>query len=502
MKPRRPAHLAAFVLLVLLPLAWTPLTVDLKPQKALLFGLALPLCAFASRSLFPFALLSLGLLRFVLQPVTTWDVLAIAAAPTVFALLRSLVSDDLDRTLLFRLVRRVAIAESLLAIAFAFGLLPFDTSAFHLPYRVFVGTLGNPNHLAAYLLLALPLCAVDLTSARRADHLEALAAVALSSLVVLLSRSHLAALVLAVEAFFLAPPKLPRLARATLALLPIIPLVLHRDGFVRALEGRVYLHAVYGRGFSAVRGLDAGDLAARFLDWQAEHLLVRPEDARLWTYPEHPHDDLFTVLLVCGLLAGGCLILVALTRLTLENKLLPRAHRSAALLAALLLSLGGSLLASPVSLVMGLVVAALCLRPREPPKEHRWVPFTSALVASAWLLATSLEFVSASHHREALHAAMNRDLPRASRHVDAALVFPFEPGKLLHLKGRLLLEGARPRDATEALRAAAKRLPHPAVWKALVAADLTIGDQKAAKADETSWRFFRPNDPALVTFRR
>jgi hypothetical protein len=491
---------SAFFLLFFLPLAYAPITIELRPQKALVAALALPLCVLAAPSTAGAISLGLGLLFLAAKPSAPWELFAVFAAPSVFAALSALIRSD--RAFVLRLARRAALVESLVALAGAAGLLPLDTSAFRLPYTVLVGTLGNPNHLASFLLLALPLIAEDLSAPRRADRIEAALAAALSALVVLLSRSHLAALVLAGEASLLVPRRNFRLPLAALALAPI---ALFWDGFVRALEGRFYLLAVHARGLSLrtlLVGFGPGEVGPRFFDWQAEHLAAHPEDVRFWTYPEHPHDDLLALVLSFGFVTTVLAALVARRHLVLDPALSVGTKR-AGLLALALLGLGAGLLVSPVSWAMALLVAAFCLRPRalNVGTATKWKPAaTGALLAVVWFGMTIAEFVSAYHHREALRAAAeDHDFPRALQHLDAALFFPFERGKLLHLKGRVLLETNRPLEATLALGEATRHLPHPVVWKTLAAAESASGRPDRAAEARRAWLRLQPGNAAATS---
>jgi len=491
------ARAAALLLLFALPLALSPLTVELGPQKVLVASLGLPLCALAAPSIAGSLSLGLGLLLLFLRPSSPWPTLALAAAPSAFAAFSLLARAD--RAFLLRLVRLAAISECLVALAGAAGLLPLDTSAFHLPHKVFVGTLGNPNHLASFLLLALPFCAVDLKAERRALRAESGLALALSILVILLSRSHLAALVLACQC--LAFALRPRL-RLALAACAIVPIVLGSPGFFRALEGRFFLSIVHARGFSLqtlLLGMGPGEVGPRFLDWQAEHLAAHPEALRFWTYPEHPHNDLFFLLLSFGivLLAAGGFVARRCLKIF---PLLPPGPIRAAWLAIALIALGSGVLVSPVTWAMALLVAAFSFASRtSEPQANKTIAKTNALLACAWLVLSMIEVFSAYHHREALRAAAEkRDLGLALKHVEEAIAWSPKDPKLLHLKGRVLLEAGRPAEALRVLLNTAKMLPHPVVWKALVAAANAANEPEIAKTAARSWLTYRPQDAAAL----
>ncbi|MDI1451798.1 hypothetical protein [Polyangium sp. 6x1] len=485
---------AAAVLLVLLPLATSPFTVDLRPQKTLVLALALPLCAWGAPSLVATLVAVLGLLALLVWPSAPWEILAVAAAPTVFGALSELLAED--RAFVFRLARRAVLAASALALAGAIGLLPFETGAFHLPYPVLVGTFGNPNHLAAFLLLVLPLCAADRASAtRREDRIEGTVALILGATTILLCRSHLAALALAAEMLLF----VPRAALAApLAGLALVPIALASDGFVRAFEGRLYLLVVHVRGLSArtlLLGVGPDAIAPRFLDWQAEHLAAHPDAARLWTFPEHPHDDLAALVLAFGLLPAALALFLARRRLRLAPAL-PRRELRAAWIAFALLALGAGLSASPATWIAALVVLACTFRPRAPAPASFHLARAGFACALAWALVAFAQLLSAYHHREALRAATTSGDTRAAlHHTRTALRFPFDRGRLLHLEGRLLLEAGRPRDAADKLHEAARLLPHPIVWKALAAAERAAGRPEAAVAAARAWLRYRPGDP-------
>ncbi|MDC0743105.1 hypothetical protein [Polyangium mundeleinium] len=485
---------AAFVLLVLLPLATSPFTVDLRPQKTLVLALALPLCAWGAPSLVAALALALGLVALLVWPGAPWEILAVAAAPTVFGALSELLAED--RAFVLRLARRAVLAASGLALAGAIGLVPFETGAFRLPYRVLVGTFGNPNHLAAFLLLVLPLCAADRAAAtRRADRIEGAIALILGAATILLCRSHLATLALAAEVLLL----VPRAALAApLAGLALVPIVLASDGFVRAFEGRLYLLAVHARGLwgkALLLGVGPDAIAPRFLDWQAEHLAVHPDAAQFWTFPEHPHDDIAALVLAFGLLPAALALLLARKRLRLAPAL-PCAELRVAWIAFALLALGAGLSASPATWIAALLVLACTFRARIP--AHASFPLARAGLACAlaWALVAFAQLLSAYHHREALRAVTTSGHTHgALHHTRAALVFPFDRGRLLHLEGRLLLEAGRPRDAAADLHEAARLLPHPIVWKALAAAERAAGRPEAAVAAVRAWLRYRPGDP-------
>ncbi|MDI1480256.1 hypothetical protein [Polyangium sp. y55x31] len=481
---------AAFLLLVLLPLATSPLTVDLRPQKALVLALALPFCAWGAPSLVAMLALALGLVALLVWPAAPWEILAVASAPTVFGALSELLSED--RAFVFRLARRVVLAASALALAGVIGLVPFETGAFRLPYPVLVGTFGNPNHLAAFLLLVLPLCAADRASAARsADRIEATSALILGAATILLCRSHLAALTLAAEVLLL----VPRAALAApLAALALVPIAFTSEGFVRALEGRLYLLVVHARGLSAqtlLLGIGPDVIASRFLDWQSDHLAAHPDAARFWTFPEHPHDDVAALVLAFGLLPAALALLLARKRLRLVP-VLPRAELRAAWFAFALLALGAGLSASPATWIAALLVLACTFRPRAASPASWNLARAGLACALAWALVAFAQLLSAYHHREALRLA---PAPGALRHTRAALVFPFDRGRLLHLEGRLLLEAGRPREAADELRQAARVLPHPIVWKALAVAERAAGRPDAALAAARAWLHYRPGDP-------
>ncbi len=485
---------AAVVLLLLLPLATSPFTVDLRPQKLLVFALALPLCAWGAPSRIATVSLALGLVALLAWPSAPWEILAVAAAPTVFALLSVKLTED--RAFVFRAARRAVLATSALALAGAFCLVPFETGAFRLPHPVLVGTFGNPNPLAAFLLLALPLCAADhVSSARRADRIETTLAMLLGATTILFCRSHLAALVLAAEVLLL----VPRAALAApLVALALAPIALASEGFVRALEGRLYLFVVHTRGFSfrtLLLGVGPDAIAPRFLDWQAEHLAAHPEALRFWTFPEHPHDDVVALLLAFGLVPVTLAVLLARRRLV-PGKTLPRAPHRAAWTACVLLALGAGLTASPATWTPALLVLACSFRPRVSKPASWWLARAGLSASLAWTLVAFAAALSAYHHREALHAATtSKDTRAALHHTRAALVFPFDRGRLLHLEGRLLLETNRPREAADKLREASRLLPHPIVWKALVAAEIAAGRPDVAASETRAWLRSHPGDP-------
>ncbi|MDI3288582.1 hypothetical protein [Polyangium sp. 15x6] len=485
---------AAFVLLVLLPLATSPLTVDLRPQKTLVLALALPLCAWGAPSLVAALVLALGLLLLLVWPAAPWEILAVVSAPSVFGALSELLAEE--RAFIFRLARRAVLAASSLALAGAIGLVPFETGAFRLPYPVLVGTFGNPNHLAAFLLLVLPLCAADRASAtRRADRMEATIALILGAATILLCRSHLAALTLAAEVLLL----VPRAALAApLAGLALVPIALASEGFVRAFEGRLYLLVVHARGLWGkvlLLGVGPDAIAPRFLDWQAEHLATHPDAARFWTFPEHPHDDLAALVLAFGLLPAALALLLARKRLRLAPAL-PRVELRAAWIAFALLALGAGLSASPATWIAALLVLACTFRPRVGSRVSWNLARVGLACALAWTLVAFAQLLSAYHHREALRAATTSGDTRAAlHHTRAALLFPFDRARLLHLEGRLLLESGDPRAAADKLHEAARLLPHPIVWKALAAAERAAGRPEAAVAAARAWLRYRPGDP-------
>jgi tetratricopeptide (TPR) repeat protein len=502
LKRRAVLRAAAFVLLLVLPLAYTPLTVDLLPQKALVAAIALPLAAWAAPSIARGALLAAGLVVLALRPDVPWEVLLVAGAPAAWGALRAIVEADLPFVL--RLVRRAVIAESAVALAGAAGLLPFDTGAFHLPYAVLVGTLGNPNHLAAFLLLALPLVAVPLPDARPADRIEVAAAASLAVLTLLLTRSHLAALGLVATAALL----LPRLWLALpLAALALVAMASAPEGLSRAFEGRVYLLAVHARALlepgTLALGIGPGAHPSRFLGWQADHLAAHPEDAGFWTFPEHPHTDLVQLPLTWGLPAVALAALVLRRRLAWDPKLPPRPLRAAWAQAALV-ALGAGIAISPAAWAVLLLLLALSTRPRAPSPSPRPLDRLALVPALAWVAVAAADAFAAFHHREATRsAAVLHDLRAAEAHIETATGFPSDRGRRLHLRGRILLEEGRAIEAATSLREAARFLPHPIVWKALAAAEASAGRPEAAREAARAWLHHRPNDrEAAVYFPR
>ncbi|MRG93107.1 tetratricopeptide repeat protein [Polyangium spumosum] len=486
---------AAFVLLVLLPLATSPFTVDLRPQKTLVFALALPLCAWGAPSLVATLALALGLLALLVWPAAPWEILAVAAAPAVFRVLSGLLVED--RAFVLRLARRAVLAASALALAGAVGLVPFETSAFRLPYPVLVGTFGNPNHLAAFLLLLLPLCAADRASAeRRADRVEATVALILGAATILLCRSHLAALALAAALLVL----VPRAAiAAPLAGLALVPIALASEAFVRAFEGRLYLLVVHARGLSlktSLLGVGPDAITTRFLDWQAEHLALHPETARFWTFPEHPHDDVAALLLAFGLVPAALALVLARKSLRLAPAL-PRAELRAAWITFALLALGAGLSASPATWIGALLVIACTFRPRIAPPASWNLARAGLACALAWALVAFAWALSGYHHREAFRVA---EASSALQHTRAALALPFDRARLLHLEGRILLELGRPREAADKLREATRHLPHPIVWKALAVSERAAGRPEEALAAARAWIHYRPGDPEAKVF--
>ncbi|UQA58360.1 hypothetical protein [Polyangium aurulentum] len=499
MSRRAVLRAAALVLLLVLPLAYTKLTVDLSPQKALVAAIALPLCVWAAPSAVAGAGLALGLGVLALRPDVPWEVLLVAGAPGAWGALRALVETELAFVL--RLVRRVVIAESVLALAGAAGLLPFETGAFHLPYAVLVGTLGNPNHLAAFLLLLLPLVAVSEPDARRRDHIERALAAGLGVLTLLLTRSHMAVIGIGVLAALL----LPRVAFA----LPLVALALvatasAAGGVWRAFEGRVYLLEVHARALrepaTLALGIGPGAHPARFLGWQAEHLAAHPEDLGFWTFPEHPHADLVQLPLTWGLPATVLALLLLLRRLAWDPMLPPRPRR-AALASAALVALGAGGAISPVTWAALLLLAALSFRPRAPASSSRPRARLALAPALAWVAVTAADALAAFHHREATrHAAVLHDLAAAGAHIDAALRFPSDRGRRLHLRGRISIEAGRPAEAAASLAEATRFLPHPIVWKALAVAQASAGRPEAARDAARAWLRYRPNDREAAAF--
>jgi hypothetical protein len=489
------------LLLVALPLAYTSLTVDLLPQKALVAALALPLCALAAPGAFALALGALGLCALVFFPAAPWEIFAVAAAPATGLSLRALV--EADRAFVLRLVRRAVLGVTVVALAGAAGLLPISTAAFHLPYPVLVGTLGNPNHLAAFLVLALPVLALPVPEARPGDRIEATLAVGLGVLTLLLTRSHLGALAAAVLAALLVPGPARALPLAAAALAPV---VLSLDGLLRALEGRLYMLAVHARALpsvSALVGVGPGALTGRFLAWQAEHLAEHPEHLRFWTFPEHAHADLIQLPLTWGLPAAALAALVARRRLAFDPVLPPRFAR-AAVAALLLVAAGSGIFISPPSWAMALLLGALLFRPRavaKPPSPR--LRAAGLALGLGWLAVIALSAHAAFAHRQAIEAAtVRQDLEAARVHVAHALAFPFDRARLLHLSGRIWLESGHYGEAAADLREAARLLPHPVVFRALATAERAAGQAEAARAAALAWLRVRPGDPEALAFLR
>ena len=236
-----------------------------------------------------------------------------AAAVLIIALLH--LRSDAARTL-----RAIAAAGALLASVVLVQRAGFDPFGAHLQGRLrLYGTLGNPDFAAAWLGAALPLTIGEAaaswrstTSAAslRARWLCAAAAVQLLALIAIGSLATLLALGAAAVVF--AASRRPRVALLSAATLLAAALGAASRDPSRALQGRIYLHAVALPHLLEAPLVGHGPGSVRLL-WPAWEAARSPSAAevRFAASQDHVHDDWLERALELGVPAALCLAALA-----------------------------------------------------------------------------------------------------------------------------------------------------------------------------------------------
>ncbi len=384
----RADRLAAGLLLAGVPLVYAPLTVELLPQKALVFALALPFIGRRGSRLAAGALL-VGAAIASIRPQTPWEILALAAAPAAWGVLR--------RTGVQANARTITIAAWILCALAGLQLLGVDpfggsTRAFDLDYAVLTATLGNPNHLGAWLVLAAPFVTGP-----------TLAAIAVTTA---LTRSSLAIGALALHLILRAHWRWQRLALAGALACGI---AYKAQPLARTAEARVRLAGEFGQLLDArtvITGVGPGSLRASYMARHPGTL----ED------PRHPHNDPLRLVLVWGLPVCAALGLGLLFRLR-------GPPRWDAWLPAAALALGATVIGDPATWALILAHAARDFAPARPTcATSRFVP----PLAAAFIVLCTLWCAEGVSQRRVLGAmAAGEPLPAAD--VERVRSWPFDP---------------------------------------------------------------------------
>jgi hypothetical protein len=443
-----------------------------------------------------------GLVLAILFPQGAPEVLPLAVAPLLVRYFRALWTVPHGATCAFL----GALLVALLAALQGLGLSWFagSTSAFSLPYRALTGPLGNPNHLASFLLLSVALGLV--LSPKNAEHVPKWAAwpgLALAALVILWSRSHAGSLGLALVGGAWLLGRSTK-GNAAIGLCAGVALLVSRwDSFSSALAGRWYLARVHWEGFSwevALRGIGPGAQSGAFLHWQAAFLEKHPGEVGRWSFPEYAHNDLIALVVTWGFLLAvvGFGLLFWRTRWRAEN---PRWALGAGVAALLLVSLSGTVLyVAPVWLAALALWSALT-----EEFSHKvapgWAPWVVRLAALGWLALSAGRAVADHFAKEATERAISGQSTQALALLDEAARLPSAGLRLDALRGRVLVEAGRFAEAIPGLEEASQSLPHPSVFQSLAACYQELGQRENLLRTLDRWRHYAPADPLLAGLR-
>lgn len=351
-------------------------------------------------------------------------------------------------------------------------------------------TLGNPNHLAAYLAIAAALLLGWRPAGALARGVRLGAIVgAVAAIVATGSFLGLVALAVGGTAAIVATVGRGRIAAAVIAiaLAAMAALVVAVPAARAALAGRGYLARVQLAGLDArgwIHGLGPGRFDAAFLDDQAAWLAGHPDDERHWTNPGFPHADPVGVLRLGGLLGLIAIAVAARRGLRWQPAIAPPAA-AAALATTAAVALGSTVIWMPGVLGIGWLAVTSALAPR-PPRAAIADPPTAArvddrprrarrtvavVIALAWIAVLAGAWIADGLRGRALAYATAGQLDRARIEIERAGWLPFGAARRDLVHGRILLEGGQAGAALAPLERAAAALPHPAVLDALLAAE-------------------------------
>ncbi len=360
---------------------------------------------------------------------------------------------------------------------FGIGVLPATAGSFGTRHGLLVGTTGNPNENAWYLLLSAILLA-SLWSARTRVPARKLLLAAVFSLItalIIVNRSKAALGALPVAGLIVVGKKLTgRIRTAALAGLVVASLLalvlLARWNGLGALSGRVYLARISAGLTIENYGLPAGpgDYARAFPMAQADLLEAQPEMLPFYSEIAHAHFDVLEILYELGL-PGLVLIALFLVLAGRGGRRLAGPTPGGILAASvvgLFLGLTGYLLFSPAAAMVWILAAGLWMaRNASAGTVHGRVSgwlrrmalfgagcllsLTAALGAFGELRLTSaLEALRQGRGREAL------DLAEA-----AARYWP--TSDTLFYRGNIELAAGLPRRAARSYRTSFDLRPRP-----------------------------------------
>ncbi|MFH2009949.1 MAG: tetratricopeptide repeat protein [bacterium] len=275
------------------------------------------------------------------------------------------------------------------------------------------GSVGNTNHLAAYLAATVPasLWLALRTGARLPLIWRALTAVgvalpAVSAVVLTGCRSALLALTAGLIAAVVLSWRRRRSRRAGLVVLCAVAGVVLWVGVLSAgstssLRGRIYLARIAAEllGDRVVTGHGVGGFALRFPDAQAAHLAVHPEVRALWTNARTAHCEPLQALVELGLVGGVLLLLLGLEvlRRMIGGRDPPSGFHLAACSTLVIIAISslseGSLHTVPL---IALAAVALAMLARSAPPERITSTQRSPWVAAALAFTCSAACVQLS----------------------------------------------------------------------------------------------------------
>jgi len=280
-----------------------------------------------------------------------------------------------------------------------------------------LGSVGNSNHLAAYIAATVP--AAVWLAFRSARRLPPMVRVVIALCVALLPvsavahtgcRSGLLALLGGLIAAVVLSLRRRRsrwvglVALCTLSCVVLLVGVLREN---RSLRGRVYLARIATKLWQerVVAGHGVGAFALRFPDAQAAHLALHPENRALWTNARTAHCEPLQGLVELGFLGGLLLLWLGLEvfRRMVGGRDPPRASHLVASCTLVIIAISslseGSLHTIPL-IALAAVALAMLVRSAAPLPAAQRSPWVAAVLAFA--CSTALVQLSRSYGADRL----------------------------------------------------------------------------------------------------
>ena len=429
------------------------------------------------------------------RPDGAWELAALGLAPAAIAGLAHAWRDARGRTALHATIAASAIVLAGLGLAQRAGapLLRASMAAVAGDDSAATATLGNPNHLAGWLVIALPLIVGGPATQRWQRALRLVASVTATAGVVA-TGSHLGLIALvilvglALAALRPQPLRTAAVAAAIGAVvLAAIVVVALAPAARDQLAGRAYLAEVQLADKDITEwlvGAGPGHFDREFLAAQAAWLADHPGDRGRWTNPGFPHDDVVGLLGLLG--APAVLALIAVGRWRLRwQPALPGAAAVATPVMIGLVAVGSTVVWFPALWALAMIGLAAVLAPRAAPSvATRSRRLAAGLVAASWVLVLTAAWCADGLRGRALDRATRGDLDAALVTIRGATALPFGSSRRAYVEGRVLLERGDAAAALAPLRTAAEGLPHPTVLRALaLAEERAYGATSPATAD-------------------